>query len=255
MIERQTNKLFVNKWVRKGLRFAVATIITAASFVSGINPTRVNSEVGSLTTEPILLILDPDQIHDLLQYKPLNLGSIGPRVEVSPEFFVRLADTEGTLPEELTLWTRVSKEGPAKVCAYTYQKPQTCQEILGTDIIESWYPIKTGVLKQPGDYIEATSARIKTEEGTGKVKIEMEITDDRTKGLLSSASTILSLLDRQVYIPSIRKGISLDKRLYLPHIQQGTFLELLNSRADSQASKIIPLQRRMRERVQQKRAA
>lgn len=252
-MRERLNKRLNNKWVKTGLRVAAILSIAAFSFIAKDKAgATVNSEVGSLTTEPILLILDPDQIHDLLQYKPLNLGSIGPRVEVSPEYFVRLADTEGALPEELTLRTRVSKEGSAKVCAYTYQKPQTCQEILGRDINESWYPIKTGILKKPGDYIEATSARIKT-EGTGKVKIEMEITDDQTNGLLSSASTVLSLLDRQVYIPSLRKGKSLGNRLYLPHIQQGTFLELLNAKADRRENRVDRW--KMRERSWQKRAA
>ncbi len=252
-MRERLNKRLNNKWVKTGLRVATILGIAAFSFIAKDKAgATVNSEVGSLVTEPILLILDPDQIHDLLQYKPLNLGSIGPRVEVSPGFFIRLADTEGALPEELTLRTRVSKEGPAKVCAYTYQKPQTCQEILGRDINESWYPIKTGILKKLGDYIEATSARIKT-EGTGKVKIEMEITDDQTNGLLSSASTILSLLDRQVYIPSMRKGISLDNQLYLPHIQQGTFLELLNAKADRRENRVDRW--KTRERSWQKRAA
>lgn len=252
-MRERLNKRLNNKWINTGLRVAAILGIAAYSYIAKDKAAAtVNSEVGSLTTEPILLILDPDQIHDLLQYKPLNLGSIGPRVEVSPEFFVRLADTEGNLPEELTLRTRVSKEGPAKVCAYTYQKPQTCQEILGRDISESWYPIKTGILKKSGDYIEATSARIKS-EGTGKVMIEMEITDDRTKGLLSSASTVLSLLDRQVYIPSMRKGKSLDNRLYLPHIQQGTFLELLNAKADRRENRVDRW--KTKERSWQKRAA
>lgn len=197
MIERG-----INKWVKRGLRFAVATAITVASVIPEANTTSVNSEVGSLTTEPILLILDPSQIHDLLQYKPWNLGSVGSLVEVSPEFFIRALDREN-IPPNLILHTKVSKEGSTAICAYNYPETKTCHNIVGID--ESSYPIDTAVLDPGKVYIEANSTRLKM-EGMGKVKIEMEITDDQTKGLLASANTILSLLDIQDYFPLLSKA-------------------------------------------------
>lgn len=195
MVERRinnfVNKCFTNKWVKGGLRLAVAAAITAASFIPEANTSQVRSEVGSLTTEPILLVFDPSQTQDMLQYKPWNLGRVWPGVDISPEFFVKALDKKNKIPPKLLLTTTIETDGLG--CVYDYPDPTTCYEVSEREPNISYYLFDTSVLDPGRIYGEIGSARLRPFDKPGTFTITMELTDETARGLVASESTALDV--------------------------------------------------------------
>lgn len=250
MVERRNT----NKWVSRLVHTAAIAGIIVGSCLGKDNATAsINSEVGSLTTEPVLLILDPSRPIDMLRYERWNLGRVWPGVDVSPEMLAKALD-KNNIPPKILLTTTIETDGLAEGCAYNYPDTKTCHEISRLKPNKSSYLFETSVLDPGRVYGELGSARLRPFDKPGTFTITMELTDETAQGLIASASTALEVVRvfRQ-YIPSIRKGASFDNRLYLPHIQQGTFLELLNAKADRRENRVDRW--KIKERSWQKRAA
>lgn len=184
---------------------AIAGIVAASFVAKDKAAASVNSEVGSLATEPILLIFDPSQF-DSLQYKPWNLGRVWPGVETSPEFFVRALD-RNNIPDKLLLTTMVETDGLAKICAYNYPETTTCHEVLASKPDKSYYLFDTGVLDPGKVYGEIGSTRLRVLDSQGTFTITMKLTDEAAKGLVASESTTLEVARVfREYIPYVPKG-------------------------------------------------
>lgn len=184
----------------------MATTTTAESFAPDTVIPVITAETGDLTAEPALQVLNRS-LKDLLQWKPWNVGSVGPEIiEFDPQYLVQALGYN--YPKNLLLKTETIVSGPAKVCAYDYPDKQICKEIAaGLDNKDvSYYPFDTGALDPvKKTYIQAQSTRVRI-KGPGAVTFIMSLTDETGNGLIASADTVIKLLAVQDYVPYVPKG-------------------------------------------------